>query len=347
MVKHSVIDLFCGIGGLTHGFKLENFKVTAGFDIDESCKFAYECNNSSKFYTKDLSVVDPSVISEKFIPNTTKILVGCAPCQAFSIYTQGRGNSEKWKMLYSFSRIISEVQPDVISMENVPNLKNYKKGKVLNDFINKLESLGYHVNWKIVNAADYGVPQSRKRLILFASRFGKVEFYERKRKTKYKTVRDTIGHLPPILDGESHPSDPMHRSRRLSELNKKRIIATPEGGGWKNWPRELVLECHKNEKGKSFGSVYGRMTWDAIGPTMTTQCTGLGNGRFGHPVQDRAISLREASLLQTFPETYQFYNPKEEMSTPKIQMHIGNAVPVKLGQMVAKTIRLHLKKYVR
>ena len=343
-VKYSVIDLYCGIGGLTKGFRQEKFKVIAGFDFDKSCKYAYEVNNQTNFYCEDLSLTNSSTINEKFIKGTKKILVGCAPCQAFSTYSQNNKKNDKWKMLYSFSRIINDIEPDIVSMENVPNLKNYMGGKVFNDFISNLKKKKYFINWRIVDSSNYGVPQSRKRLILFASKYGNVDFISPRVKDK-KTVRDTIGHLTPIESGEISKIDSLHRARKLSPLNLKRINATPAGGGWKDWPKELLLECHKKESGKSFRSVYGRMRWDDLAPTMTTQCTGLGNGRFGHPQQNRAISLREAALFQTFPEDYKFYDKEEELSISKIEKQIGNAVPVALGRMVAKSIRKHLKQY--
>lgn len=344
-VKHSVVDLFCGVGGLTQGFKLEKFKVVGGYDIDKSCQYAYEMNNKVPFFAEDLNLLPSKQIDCLFIKNTTKILVGCAPCQAFSTYSQKYKNNDKWRMLYSFGRIIDEIKPEIISMENVPNLKNYANGKVLDDFLEVLKRNEYYITWKIVDSSDYGVPQSRKRLILFASKLGEVKFLKPTHKNKKVTVYETIGHLPPIKDGETHSDDLIHRARKLSTQNKERIKATPYGGGWKNWPEALKLDCHKKESGKTFSSVYGRMRWEGIAPTMTTQCTGLGNGRFGHPEQNRAISLREAALLQTFPETYEFFNPNEEMSTPKVEMHIGNAVPVLLGKMIARTIRKHLKEY--
>lgn len=125
----------------------------------------------------------------------------------------------------------------------------------------------------------------------------------------------------------------------------QRIKSTPQKGSWKDWDESLILDCHKKESGKSFGSVYGRMYWDEPAPTMTTLCTGLGNGRFGHPEQDRAISLREAAMFQTFPKSYKFFSPKEEISITKASRYIGNAVPPQLGKITAKSIKIHLKKY--
>jgi DNA (cytosine-5)-methyltransferase 1 len=339
---YSVIDLFCGVGGLTHGFVIEKFNVIAGLDFDLSCKFSYEKNNKTKFIHSDLTAMHSNDI-DKLYPNKNKrILVGCAPCQAFSPYSKNKYSNDKWKLLYSFSRIIRDIEPDIISMENVPNLLNYNGGKVFNDFVKVLEERSYYISYSIVNAQEYGVPQRRNRLILFASKLGDISIIKPTHKNKFINLRDAIGHLAPIEDGKLYENDLLHRSRKLSDLNKKRIIATPEGGGWKNWDEKLVLECHKKESGKSYGSIYGRMKWSDVSPTLTTQCTGLGNGRFGHPEQDRAISLREAALIQSFPEYYDFIDPSIPMSTKSIERQIGNAVPVRLGQIIAKSIKKHI-----
>lgn len=347
---YSVIDLFCGAGGLTHGFYLEGFNIDSGIDFDKSCSYAYQKNNKTKFIYKDITELKPEELNALYNKDKKKILVGCAPCQPFSIFNSKRNKNKannnqdnKWKLLYTFSDLIEQVKPEIISMENVPLLVKFNKGKVFNDFIERLEKNGYKVSWSIVNAQDYGAPQRRKRLILFGSQYGYVKLIDKTVKNgEYITVREAIGHLPPVQDGEVLSSDPLHRSRKLSDLNKKRIQATREGGFWREWDKSLWLECHKKESGKSYGSVYGRMKWDDVAPTMTTYCTGLGNGRFGHPEQDRAITLREAALFQSFPEYYDFIDPETVFSSPKIAKHIGNAVPVKLGIAIAKSIKNHI-----
>lgn len=348
----SIIDLFCGVGGLTHGFVKEKFKVDAGIDFDNSCKYAFEKNNNSKFYHEDVTSIDGVSLKSKYTKGKRKILVGCAPCQPFSIYnhrnsnnSQKKTNDAKWKLLYSFADLIDEVEPEIISMENVPLLLKFDNGKVFTDFVKRLEKKKYFVSWYIVNAQDYGVPQRRKRLVLFGSKHGKIELVDKTIKNKkYITVKDAIGHLPPVEDGVSHPKDLLHRARKLTDLNKKRIQATKEGGSWKDWDKSLWLECHKKESGQSFRSVYGRMKWNDVAPTMTTYCTGLGNGRFGHPEQDRAITLREAALIQSFPQEYDFIDPNIPMSSPAIARQIGNAVPVELGVAIAQSIKNHINQ---
>ena len=344
----NVIDLFCGVGGLSHGFIQEDFNVLAGIDIDETCRFAFEENNKSEFIAKSITDISAQEINRIYGENTDlKILVGCAPCQNFSSYMfkDKDKDSNKWKLLYEFSRLINEVQPDIVSMENVAQLINFKKAPVFEDFVSNLKSLGYYVHYEVVNCPDYGIPQNRKRLILLASKFGEIKLIPKTHnRDSYVTVKDAIGELPFIKDGEKDINDPIHFSRKLTPKNKKRIEATPYGGSWKDWNEDLRLECHKKETGKSFPSVYGRMVWEKPSPTMTTQCIGYGNGRFGHPVQDRAISLREAALLQTFPLDYKFVKNDQDYNSTILARQIGNAVPVKLGQVVAKSVKEHLKK---
>lgn len=344
----NVIDLFCGVGGLSHGFIQEDFNVLAGIDIDETCRFAFEENNKSEFIAKSITDISAREINRIYGENTDlKILVGCAPCQNFSSYMfkDKDKDSNKWKLLYEFSRLINEVQPDIVSMENVAQLINFKKAPVFEDFVSNLKSLGYYVHYEVVNCPDYGIPQNRKRLILLASKFGEIKLIPKTHnRDSYVTVKDAIGELPFIKDGEKDINDPIHFSRKLTPKNKKRIEATPYGGSWKDWNEDLRLECHKKETGKSFPSVYGRMVWEKPSPTMTTQCIGYGNGRFGHPVQDRAISLREAALLQTFPLDYKFVKNDQDYNSTILARQIGNAVPVKLGQVVAKSVKEHLKK---
>ncbi len=340
--KYSVVDLFCGIGGLTHGFYKENFDVIAGIDCDNTCKYAFEVNNDSTFIDKKIQDVSSEYLNSLYPKDSIKILIGCAPCQPFSNYTRLYDKDVKWGLLYEFGRLIKDIQPEIISMENVPQLKDQK---VFEDFVELLKINGYFVFYSVIKCIEYGIPQNRKRLVLIASKFGEINFLEATHKEgKYKTVADTIKKLEPISDGEQYKKDKLHISQKLTPINKLRIENTPYGGGWKDWSDELKLKCHKKDSGKSYGSVYGRMKWEEPSPTITTQSTGLGNGRFGHPEQNRAISLREAALLQTFPKYYKIINPNTPFSLGRYGTHIGNAVPVKLGKVIAKTIKKHLEE---
>ena len=273
---------------------------------------------------------------------------GCAPCQPFSSYAFKNKNKDekKYNLLYEFGRLVKDVQPDIVTMENVPAIASFKLQSVLGDFVKTLESEGYYVSYHVVYCPDYGIPQTRKRLVLLASKLGEIELIPpTHRKDNYVTVRDVISNLPPLQAGEECPADKLHRCRALSALNMRRMEATPYGGSWKDWPEELLLNCHKKEGGKSFGSVYGRMTWEEPAPTMTTLCTGIGNGRFGHPIQNRAISAREAALFQTFPTTYKFFPNEQEVSLTKASRYIGNAVPPRLGEVIAESIKKHIRTH--
>jgi len=346
-MKLAVVDCFCGAGGLAHGFVLEGFNVVAGFDIDESCRYTFEKNNHSRFIHKDIRQVTGEEILNLYPKDAVKILVGCAPCQPFSSYSNGKKKNDKWQILYEFSRIINEVRPDILSMENVPRLRSYKRGSVFGDFLKNLDKNRYYVTHSTVYCPDYGIPQTRRRLVLFASKLGEINIICKTHPPgEHVTVKDAIGGLKPIGAGETCPTDPLHCARGLSPLNRKRIQNTPYGGDWRDWSNGLRLKCHKKKSGMSFRRVYGRMRWDGPGPTITTQCIGIGNGRFGHPEQNRAISLREAALLQTFPPYYDFIDPKAKFSVKAIAMHIGNAVPVQLGRIIAKSIKKHLRAHL-
>ena len=341
-----VIDLFCGIGGLSYGMKTAGFHILAGFDLDYTCKYAYETNTGGKFIYKDITEVTAADIRDRYSDDSIRILAGCAPCQPFSSYSfkHKEKDPHKYDLLYEFGRLVRETKPDIVTMENVPAIRSFSLKSVLPDFISLLKEEGYYVWCNVVFCPDYGVPQTRKRLVLLASKFGEIQLLPPTHtKNEYVTVRSAIGKLPALSQGESSSEDPLHRCRSLSPLNIKRLQHTKEGGSWKTWPKELLLECHKKDTGRSFGSVYGRMEWDKPSPTMTTPCTGIGNGRFGHPEQDRAISAREAALLQTFPIDYKFFDDESTVSLTKASRYIGNAVPPKLGEIVAKSIIRHVE----
>lgn len=343
-----VIDLFCGVGGLSYGLKQEGLNIIAGFDIDKTCRFAYEYNNEAEFFDTDIKKVTGEQIRTMFKNSKIKVLAGCAPCQPFSSYAFSNKHKDpnKYDLLYQFGRLINEVRPDIVTMENVTQITQFKLKSVLADFIKLLENLGYYISVNKVYCPDYGIPQTRKRLVLIASRFGNINLIPPTHTSdNYVTVKDTIGDLPELKAGEQNTDDPLHKAKALSDMNLCRIRNTPYGGSWKDWPEKLKLKCHKSETGKSFGSVYGRMVWEQPAPTMTTQCTGLGNGRFGHPTQDRAISVREAALIQTFPKSYKFFADEETVAITKASRYIGNAVPPKLGEIIGKSIIQHLEKY--
>lgn len=346
-MPNAAIDLFCGIGGLTKGLILSGVNVIAGIDNDSSCRFAYEANNDAVFYNKDINSVRCEELIRLYPENAVRILVGCAPCQPFSRYSskyrKNGEKDEKWGLLYEFERLINGILPDVVGMENVPNLANEK---VFKDFISTLKEHEYHVHYQVVNCPDYRVPQYRKRLVLLASRYGEIKLIDPwLTKDQYITVRDAIGNLPQIAAGEICQTDILHRSSSLSKTNLKRIMQSVPGGTWRDWDEDLRVDCHKKDSGHTYPSVYGRMKWDEPSPTITTQFYGYGNGRFGHPEQNRAISLREGAILQSFPEDYIFVDNNHLSNKRELGTHIGNAVPVQLGRAIGQSIVEHLEEY--
>ena len=346
MTKIACVDLFCGAGGLTHGFILEGLPVIAGIDLDPACRFPYESNNDqAQFVERDISKVTTAELKGLFGGADLTILAGCAPCQPFSTYAQRYdldGKDGKWGLLYQFARLAKGSMPDVITMENVPTVA---KHEVFHDFVDTLKRLGYKVWFDVVDSSRYGVPQMRRRMVLLASRHGDIAMISPTH-PKAKTVKQAIGHLRPLSAGESAPRDKLHVASTLSTTNLKRIRASKPGGTWRDWPEDLIANCHRADSGRSYAGVYGRMEWDKPAPTMTTQCYGFGNGRFGHPEQDRAISLREAAILQGFPRNYAFIPETGEVSFTVLGRLIGNAVPVDLGRAIARSINKHLASIV-
>lgn len=346
IINCTAVDLFCGIGGLTHGVQKSGINVVAGIDIDSTCKYAYEENNRAIFFNKGVEDVTTEEINALYPIDSIKILMGCAPCQPFSNYSlryiKDGQKDNKWRLLYYFLKLVDESGPDIVSMENVPQLS---KEVVFKDFVTKLKTIGYYVNWSIVNCADYGVPQSRKRLVLLASQHGNISIipplYS---KENYLTVGDFIRELPPLEDGSVYEKDLLHRTSKLSKVNKCRIEQSVPGGTWADWDEKLKLPCHKKSTGKGYGAVYGRMEWNKPSPTITTQFYGYGSGRFGHPEQNRAISLREGSLLQSFPPDYKFIDNNNIQTNKQMGIHIGNAVPVELGTAIGMSIKIHVEE---
>ena len=346
----SAVDLFCGVGGLTYGLAQAGINVVAGIDIDETCKYAYKQNNEAKFVCKDISSVTDEDISPLYPEGDIKLLVGCAPCQPFSPHAYKNPNREsdkKWGLLTDMQELVRKVKPEIVSMENVPRLQTQK---IFTDFVDTLHALKYKVRHKVLYCPDYGVPQKRRRLVLVASKLGEISLPPKTHATSrqnglepYRTVRDTIEALPETTDGTVCRTDPLHWTRKLAEINKERLKQSKPGGTWLDWKPELRAPCHKKASGQTYKSVYARMEWDQPAPTITTQFYNFGTGRFGHPKQDRALSLREGALLQTFPEDYEFIDPSVPASITRLGVHIGNAVPVQLATVIGQSIQKHLE----
>ena len=342
-INAQAFDMFCSVGGLTYGLQEAGLEVNAGLDVDGSCRYAYETNCKAVFLEADIRDVSYADISEHFHDAKYRILVGCAPCQPFSSLTSKRKSHEpdsRWTLINEFLRIILEGRPEIVSMENVPQLMDEP---IYVKFKQALEAVGYKISDAIVSCARFGVPQRRRRLVMLAALKTKIAV-PRPYFILHRTVRNTIENLAPLAHGQSIETDPLHVCARLEPINLKRIQASKPSGSWRDWPADLLPDCYKKASGHSYGSVYGRMQWDAPAPTLTTQFYRYGTGRFGHPEQDRALSLREGALLQTFPEHYQFVPPGGKVSFGRIGRHIGNAVPPTLAAAIGKAIIGHLEK---
>jgi DNA (cytosine-5)-methyltransferase 1 len=343
-----VIDLFSGSGGSALGFREAGFPIKVAVDIDKLASESFKLNFPEAFvFTSDISTLSGKQLLRAGSIRDGKevLLLACPPCQGFSSARRvsQRINDPRNRLVNEFLRIVEEIKPRAFVLENVPGLASGIGKTLFQQILGKLHELGYRTVHNIVNAADYGVPQRRKRLVLLGTNDPKVELsFPQETNVNpalssilpaWRTVREVLTGLPKLTAGEKDPNDAMHKSASLSETNLKRIKQTPHDGGDRtSWTEDLILECHKNSNGHK--DVYGRMKWDAPSPTITGGCGMISKGKFGHPEQDRAISLREAARLQTFPDTFIFAGNFGE-----IAKQIGNAVPPLLAQRAAEAIR--------
>lgn len=333
------IDFFCGAGGLTRGLLDAGINVLAGYDCDEACRFTYEHNNPGARFIgadiRDLEVADllPRRRNRSF---DDILFVGCAPCQPFSQQRKGNRSRRDATLLSEFGRLIEAARPQGVLMENVPGIASVPGFSTFRRFLRLLETNGYCYAFDVLDAKHYGVPQNRRRLVLIAMKDRQSSLPAKKcggPLRPFRTVREAISHFPHIKAGSTHPNVPNHVAAALSALNLERLSHTSHDGGDRRlWPKRLYLDCHKGDY-RGHTDVYGRMAWDAPAPTLTGRCHSISNGRYGHPTQDRAISLREAAALQTFPDGYEFFG-----SNKHIALQVGNAVPVRLAEELGKHI---------
>lgn len=337
--KYYSIDLFAGCGGLTEGMKAAGFNTVAAVEVEPIAAEAYSLNHpSTRVLTKDIRTISGVEIKQYMDNKKLHLLAGCPPCQGFS--TVRRLNKptcapdKRNDLVNDYFRLITELRPLTIMMENVPGLLNYSLFK---DIMVKLEVLGYSLCVEIVNIKDYGVPQSRKRLVMVGSLLGNL--FVAQGSEKKVSVRDAIGELP--IPSES--PDPLHQIvAKHTDKIMKRITLTPKNGGSrKDLPAEFTLACHMRKE-IGFNDIYGRLRWDDHSSTITSGCLNPSKGRFLHPEQDRALTPREAALLQSFPDNYQF---PANISKQALALLIGNALPPKFSYFQSKNILNHLKLY--
>lgn len=336
------VDFFCGAGGVTRGLLDAGIDVICGIDNDSKVRSTFEKNNirpngkSVEFIGIDINELRFEEFSQRFQKEKYDKLmfVGCAPCQPFTnINTIKDKRKTDKNCLLRFADFIKFFKPDYLFIENVPGISAIKYGGILAIFKKRLQKLGYNFKDKNLNVKNFGIPQNRNRRILLASLKGAISFPEEthgKGKKDYVTILDVLNkyNLKPLRAGETDPDDPLHRAARLNEDNLWRIRNTPkDGGGRRIWMKTKPVNCflkHQN----SYKDVYNRMYWKKPSPTITTRFNSLSNGRFGHPEEDRAISLREGALFQTFPVNYEFYGSMVDNAK-----YIGNAVPVELAKI--------------
>lgn len=339
--KFTCIDSFCGAGGLGLGLKQAGYNILLSFDIDQICIDTINANK--KYFGHPAESADISdMLNGELLKKCNLergelfLLAGGPPCQGFSIQRRGSDIDKRNELVLKYGKLIEELYPMYFVMENVTGIAGKRGKTILQQLIEDVEKIGYTVHIKLLDAQDYGVPQRRKRYFIVGERKDLGEHYEYPHPLDYRrTVREVIGDLPsPPDDGTDHPDISLHRRDRLSPLNLKRMKSLKEGQGRDDLPMELRADCHKIDSSViGFRNVYGRMIWDDVAPTITARFDSFTRGQFGHPVQNRSISLREGALLQCFPMDFVFTGNKVD-----IARQIGNAVPPLLAKQIGKSI---------
>ena len=349
MSRHTCIDAFCGAGGLSLGLIRAGFQLLFGFDVDRVSISTLKLNSDhvhhSVFEADIRELLGGRIFDRVNIAyGALDLLAGGPPCQGFSVQrTIGGDHDDRNSLIDQYAMLIGELRPRFFLMENVLGLRG-KRGEVqLASFKAKVASLGYLPHERVLNAADFGVPQRRKRLIIVGERLDGVRpcfTWPNPLENERMTVRSAIGHLPPPpADGTVHPDHPSHRADRLSPLNRARLASLRAGQSRVDLPPHLVAACHKTSaEVTGHRNVYGRMDWDEVAPTITARFDSFTRGKFGHPEQIRSISLLEGALLQTFPSTFRFVGTKVEVAR-----QIGNAVPPVLAHALGRQIRMALE----
>lgn len=338
----ALFDFFSGAGGTAEGMRQAGVEVVAAVEHETDAATSYALNHpKAKVFPYDIAEVRDkdldALVRRARAAGQRVLFCACAPCQPFSKQRSkrlARRNSRdaRYYILREFLRLVEAFEPDFVFCENVPEAERWKgtHGHPIRELMSRLQAHGYEMRSEVVDCRDYGVPQRRARWVLVGSRDLKVSWPRRThglgRSRAWVTVWDAIRGLPPLQAGQVSRRDPVHCAANLSPTNVARIRATPVGGSRRDWPEALVLDCHRGLD-HSYSDVYGRLRRDEPASAMTTRCNSLSNGRFGHPTQHRAISIREAACLQTFPRTYRFVGVQASMAR-----QVGNAVPVELAR---------------
>jgi len=343
-VDIALADFFSGCGGTTRGFADAGISPLLAVDWDRDAVATFRLNfPGTPVIERDIREVGVEEVVGLLRPALESVMLfaGCAPCQPFAGHRRhSPGRDSRSFLLIEFLRFVTALNPELVFVENVPGMQRVSASEgPFADFVEELRST-HHVSYGTVCSADYGVPQTRRRLVLVASRLGPIGLpgptHGPATGCPRSTVREWIGSLPEIAAGQAESGITSHRAMRLSELNLDRIRATPEGGDRRDWPDRLWPNCHRDGF-KGHTDVYGRLSWDKPAPALTTRCISYSNGRFGHPTQDRAISAREAARLQTFPPSFEFAG-----SLTSQARQIGNAVPVLLARLFGRHLVEHV-----
>lgn len=342
--KIKAVDFFCSGGGMSFGMQEAGIEILAGIDFDKNCKETYEANiGKDKFIFEDVFDLKEKELEKKLNlkrNDDNLLLIGCSPCQFWSMIPTSKVKSEKSKdLLIEFRRFTEYFTPGYIVVENVPGVQRRKEESGLNDFISWLEKNNYTVHANIHEVSNYGVPQHRKRFTLIANRINDTVIQPEKYIGEKLKVWDVLGEhngFPKVKHGTKDNTEFLHTVSKLSNISLKRLSITPKNGGDRMayvYNKELAPPCHF-KKLDGFRDIYGRMWWDRPSPTITTKFFSVSNGRFSHPEEDRAISLREGATLQSFPKNYKFIGK----STANIARMIGNAVPPIYARAIGKAI---------
>ncbi|MDE0153243.1 MAG: DNA cytosine methyltransferase [Gammaproteobacteria bacterium] len=338
----TAVDLFAGSGSVTAALKSSHYRVLAAVDEDANACATYRLNHpGTKLFQQDIRTVGVADIRRAIASSLPlDLIVICAPCQPFSNQNRYRKNDDRFSLLLEGARLVKGLKPKTVFIENVPGLANSDKGNLLAKFMAICGQDYAFTEPLMVDAADYGVPQRRRRCLIMAAKGKSPPEIPKPNTPKDRrvTVRAAIQSLPSLRSGETDAADLLHAARKHRPIALKRLEAIPKDGGSRcDLPNELTLTCHKGQTG--YPDVYGRMAWDDVAPTLTTGCTDITRGRFAHPEDDRAITNREASLLQTFPRSYKFSGMPKTIST-----QIGNAVPYELFRAFIPSLRQAAKQ---
>jgi DNA (cytosine-5)-methyltransferase 1 len=335
------IDLFAGAGGLSLGLSRSGFTIGAALDNDPIASETYRRNIGDHITCASIEEVSAADLMKRAGVGRGEctLLTGGPPCQGFSLQRRGSRTDVRNELVLQFVRMVEDVRPHFFLMENVGGLLT-KHGKIfLDEFAQRAARLGYVIHIELLDAAEFGVPQHRRRAFLVGERCGSrapvFQFPKARGGVKHRTVRDAIGDLPsPPLDGSCHPNyDNHYRERRLAAINVERIRHVPQGGGREHLPPHLQLDCHKNNLDHRHLDVYGRLAWKQPSVTLTARFDSFTRGRFAHPIEHRSITIREGARIQTFPDSFAFGGNREDQAR-----QVGNAVPPLLAEQLGAAL---------